>query len=261
MDSADVVDVRLGLRHRFNFETWVDCAGSKHAAASCSGDGHLVQSPQELPIIVKHQIREASAQHLARKEAALRKFVCGGGSLHKDAFLIIHSSYSLDGLAADIYTQASPHLLSPHHLHLPALAAATSRCVAARRYCNTLISQRVLMKYVISAVVRAMNQRHASSNSFLWGMLQRAAVRAQYVSMNAASTTVCGYLRKRIVVWEVTRRWRATDVVVRKFRQKQRWLAWRKFVAFMNQIRVLLQRLLPYSRLRSYRQSAALLQR
>jgi hypothetical protein len=217
--------------------------------------------PQELPITVKHEIREASTGNLARKEAALRKFICGGGSLSKDAFQIIHLSRSLDGLAVDIFTQAFPHLLLSHRLHLPTLAAAASRCVAARRYSNILRSQRVLIKYVVSAVVRAMNRRISSSNSFLWDMLQRAAVRAQYVAMTSASALICAFIRKRIVVWEVTRRWRATDVVVRKFRQKQRWLAWRKFVAFMNQIRVLLQRLLPYSRMCSYKRSVALMQR
>jgi hypothetical protein len=75
--------------------------------------------------------------------------------------------------------------------------------------------------------------------------------------MVAASAIINGYLRKRIVFWEVARRWRATDIVIRKFRRKQRWMAWRTFVGSMNQIRVLLQRLLPYTRMFFIKQAAA----
>ncbi len=255
-----MIDMRLGLRHRFIFETWIDSAGNRLGSAQC-GSGVLVQLPQEPAITMKHEMRDATSGGLARRQAALHKFASGCGSIHKEAVEIIHIARSLDGLAADVFTKAHPHLLSAHMLHMPVLAAA-ARCYIARfRYCSSLASQRVLVKYFASAVVRAMNHSRVRSSVFLWGMFQRAAVRVQHSFMIAASLRICSHLRKRIVVWEVSRRWRATDVVVRKFRQKQRWRAWRKFVSFMNQIRVLIQRLLPYSRLRIVKQAFACVQR
>jgi hypothetical protein len=261
LDHADVVDVHLGTSHRFDFESWMDATGTKLCAARCSGSGRVVQLPQELPVTVKHEVRCATAGALAAAIAALRGFVCGAGSIPAEAIEIIHSAYSLDGLAADVFTKAHPHMISAHLTHLPALAAAMRCRVAGAKYSQQINARGVLVKYFASAVVRSINQRRALSNLFLWGMLQRAVVRGQYACMVTCSSVICAHMRKRIVGWEVSRRWRATDVVVRKYRQKQRWRAWKTFVAFMNQIRVLLQRLLPYTRLQRLKQSVALAQR
>jgi hypothetical protein len=194
---------------------------------------------------------------LAGKEAAFRRAISGAGSLPGEAFEVMHAAYSLDGLAVDIFTRTFPHLLNDHRRQLPVIAAATRRCVRSRWFATAKAAQHVLAKYMASFFVRDINRRIVTSTMLVWGMLQRAALHLQYSAMIAASVIIGGYLRKKIVFWEVARRWRATDIVVRKFRQKQRWLAWRKFVAFMNQIRVLIQRLLPYTRLRRWKQAVA----
>jgi hypothetical protein len=257
LDSVEVVDLLSGLGYSFNFETWIDSAANKRSTAHSSSDGKHVQPPQDLPVIAKHEIRGATRGELERKEAALRRFLCGAGSLPGDAFEIMHSAHSLDGLAADIFTKAFPYRLKNHQEQLPVISAATSRCFRMRAHSRALAARDALVKFVSSAVVRALNQQIVRSTALLWGMMQRAALRAQYSVMIGASMRICGYLRKKIVFWEVARRWRATDVVVRKFRRRQRWIAWKKFVRAMNQIRVLLQRLLPYTRLVSLKQSAA----
>ena len=261
LDYADVIDVHTGLSHRFDFESWIDATGTKLCVACCTGGGRVVQLPRELPITVKHELRAATAGALAAALTALRRFVSGAGSLPIEAIEIIHSAHSLDGLAADVFTKAHPHMISKHRAHLPALAAAMLRSVATAKYSQRMAARGVLVKYFASAVVRTINQSRASSNLFLWCMLQRAVVRGQYECMVTCSSVICAHMRKRVVGWEVSRRWRATDVVVRKYRQKQRWRAWKTFVTFMNQIRVLLQRLLPFTRLRRMKQSVALAQR
>jgi len=260
LDSADVIDVHRGVGYYFSFEKWIDSSGAKLSTAHCNSDGQLVRPPQDLPITVKHELRAKTREDLARKEAALRRFLSGTGLFPSEAFEIIHSAHSLDGLASDIFSKAFPHHLSCHHLQLSMLAAAMRRCVRVGWYSKALVARDTLVTYVASAVVRAINQKRLASNVFIWGMLQRAAMRAEYASMVAASSLICGYLRKKCVFWEIGRRWRATDILVRKIRQRQRWRAWRKFVAFMNQLRVLIQRLLPYGRLLQLKRAVAHIQ-
>lgn len=257
LDSVEVIDTLNGLGYSFSFETWIDSEANKRSTAHSNSDGKHVQPPQDLPVIVKHEIRGATRGDLERREAALRRFLCGAASLPGDAFEIMHSAYSLDGLAADIFTKAFPYRLKNHQEQLPVIAAATSRCFRMRAHSRALVARDTLVKFVSSAVVRALNRQIVGSTALVWGMMQRAALQAQYSIMIGASMRICGYLRKKIVFWEVARRWRATDIVVRKFRRRQRWMAWKKFVRAMNQIRVLLQRLLPYTRLVSLKQSAA----
>jgi hypothetical protein len=127
----------------------------------------------------------------------------------------------------------------------------------SRAYSRLLVARDALVKFASSAIIRARTRQIVASTALLWVMIQRAALRTQYSFMIGASARICGYLRKHIVVWEVARRCRATDVVVRKYRCRQRWVAWRKFVHAMNQIRVLLQRLLPRTRLLSLKQGVA----
>jgi hypothetical protein len=260
LDSADVVDLLLGLGYTFVFETWIDSSANKRSTALCSSEGKQVQSPRDLPIIVKHEFRVAARGDLGRQETALRRAVSGVGSLPGEAFEILHAAYSLDGLSADIFTKALPHLLNAHRYQLPVIAAAASRCIRSRWFARANAACLVLGKYLASALVRNFNRRVMTSTMLIWGKLQRSALRLQYSSMLAAITIIDGYLRKNIVFWEVARRCRATDVVIRKFRRRQRWLAWRKFVASMNQIRVLIQRLLPYTRMLRWKQQAAYIQ-
>jgi hypothetical protein len=259
LDSADVIDVHRGVGYYFSFEKWIDSTGIKLCVSKCSGDGEPAQPPQDLPITVKHELRAKTRDGLAQKDAALRRFLSGTGSFPSGSFEIIHSAYSLDGLAADIFTKAFPYFLISHQRQLSMLAAVMRRCARIGWYSKALVARDTLVTYVASAVVRLINQNRLISNVLIWGMLQRAAVRAQYSSMIAASSLICGYMRKKCVFWEIGRRWRATDIVVRKIRQRQRWRAWRKFVTFMNQIRVLIQRLLPHSRLLRLKQAVALI--
>jgi hypothetical protein len=261
VDSADVVDVQQGVGYSFTFETWIDSSGNKRCIAKCSGDCKHVQAPQELPVIVKHEFRVTKRGELQQREAAFRRAIGGAVSLPCDAVEIIHAAYSLDGLAADIFTKAFPHLLQAHRSQLPAIAAAAARCARRRWFSRALAARDVLARFVLSAVVRTIKLRVVAGTALVWGTLQRACLRAQYSSLIAASALIGAYLRKKIVFWEVSRRWRATDVVVRKFRQKKRWLAWRRFVACTEQLRVLMQRLLPFTHLRRLKQALYFIQR
>jgi hypothetical protein len=182
LDSAEVIDVQQGMGYTFAFETWLDSAANRRSTAICSSEGRQVQEPQDLPVVVKHELRVAARGDLERKLAAVRNALGGAGSLPGYAFEILYTAYSLDGLAADIFTQAFPHRLTAHRHQLPVIAAAASRCVRSRWFASANAARHTLAKFISSALVRDINRRFVISTVLVWGRLQSCALRRQYVT-------------------------------------------------------------------------------